>query len=107
MDLLRVFMLPGQVGVAPERPLSCNCPQQHGSAMGVPKDWLLLDEEWLDLMGQDIDPIQQQCPSVPSQTLQYLITDLNGSESVRMPSLQFFVGFPLLFMCCSLCPSHF
>lgn len=44
MDLLRAFTLPGQVGVGPERPLSCNCPQQHGSAMGVPKDRLLLDE---------------------------------------------------------------
>lgn len=37
-------MLPGQVGVSPERPISCNCPQQHGSAMGVSKDRLLLDE---------------------------------------------------------------
>lgn len=44
MDLLCVFTLPGQVGVGPERPLSCNCPQQHGSARGVPKDRLLLDE---------------------------------------------------------------
>lgn len=32
------------MGVGPERPLSCNCPQQHGSAVGVPRDQLLLDE---------------------------------------------------------------
>lgn len=32
------------MGVGPERPISCNCPQQRGSAMGVSKDWLLLDE---------------------------------------------------------------
>lgn len=44
MDLLPAFALPGQVGVGTERPLSYNCPQQHGSARGAPKDRLLLDE---------------------------------------------------------------
>lgn len=29
---------------APERPISRNCPQQRGSAPGVPRDRLLLDE---------------------------------------------------------------
>lgn len=29
---------------APKRPISCNCPQQCGSAPGVPGDRLLLDE---------------------------------------------------------------
>lgn len=44
MDLLLAFALPGQVGVGAERPLSYNCPQQHGSARGASIDRLLLDE---------------------------------------------------------------